>query len=1028
LRHYEIVFLVHPERSDQVTAMLARYRALLSDAGGKLHRIEDWGRRQLAYPIQKVHKASYVLMNVECDTATLGELKHAFHFNDAVIRHMVVRRKEAVTAASPLARAKEKDKDRAERKAASAKNEEELAAAMEPGETPETPEFGEIEEIVVTGYRRSIQDAIGLKRDSDLILEAISAEDIGKLPDVSIAESLSRLPGLAGQRLNGRSQVISVRGLAPDFTTTLLNGRQQVSVGDNRSVEFDQYPSGLVDKVLVYKTPAASLLNHGLAGSVDLRTIRPLDLDDRVISINARYVQNSEDEHNTDGTNQGERLNLFYADQIFGGNLGVAFGFSYLSNPSQGEQHRAWGYPEVSPPADRSLVIGGIDSLVRTSELERTAFMAVAEWKPSDSLSVAADLYYSTFEEVNLLRGLELGLQWAGGGALQNQQGRDGFVVSGTFPNRNTLVRNDVETRETDLLAFGLNGEYRFSNWVAEADFSYSAADREDQIIESYSGTGYNNMGQRHDFTFTSDRRGTRFADPSEQFDYTDASMFVLTDPHGWGGNNVQAGYLNEPDIEDDLTQFRFIAKREFDSNFLLFFRNVEFGVNFSQRDKEKIANEHILRLGTETDAMGTVTQIQTKPLPENTWVTGLGFLGIPGITSYDPRPLLTDGTYELLPNVHPDINEKSWKVEEDVIQLYAQTGIEAQLFSMPLNGNFGVQLVFSDQKSDALGASPAGSIIDQLLPVSGGKDYTDFLPSLNLNLQLSDNQILRLGLARTLARARMDEMRSSRQFSFNAQYIASTETSGPMAFWGGSGGNPDLEPWRANSADLSYELYFPEERGYFAAAVYYKDLDSWVFTSEQPFDYSPFVPFLQMAGFDPAVSTGPYSAPRNGQGGYIQGYEISLTINGDLFLDILEPFGIVLNYAHNTSAVRAEPGTSEIELPGLSKDIANVTIFFEKWGFAARWAGRYRSSFIGELQGFGAGREFKTVANEFVTDAQLSYAFGEGSPLNGLSMFLQWTNLNDEPFATYQNNDWNQVIDHQEYGATWLFGFGYKF
>ncbi len=140
MRHYEIVFLVHPERSDQVTAMLARYRALLTDAGGRLHRIEDWGRRQLAYPIQKVHKASYVLMNVECDTATLGELKHAFHFNDAVIRHMVVRRKEAVTGASPLAREKEKDKDRAERRAASAKNEEELAAAIETGESPETSE------------------------------------------------------------------------------------------------------------------------------------------------------------------------------------------------------------------------------------------------------------------------------------------------------------------------------------------------------------------------------------------------------------------------------------------------------------------------------------------------------------------------------------------------------------------------------------------------------------------------------------------------------------------------------------------------------------------------------------------------------------------------------------------------------------------------------------------------------------------------------------------------------------------------
>ena len=892
----------------------------------------------------------------------------------------------------------------------------------------ETPEIAEIEEIVVTGYRRSIQDAIGLKRDSDLILEAISAEDIGKLPDVSIAESLSRLPGLAGQRLNGRSQVISVRGLSPDFTTTLLNGRQQVSVGDNRSVEFDQYPSGLVDKVLVYKTPAASLLNHGLAGSVDLRTIRPLDLDDRVISINARYVQNSEDEHNTDGTNQGERINLFYADQIFGDKLGVAFGFSYLSNPSQGEQHRAWGYPGVDADGDMEddyLVIGGIDSLVRTSELERTAFMAVAEWKPNDRLSVDLDLYYSTFEEVNLLRGLELGLQWAGGGALQNEQIRNGFVVSGTFPNRNTLVRNDVESRETDLLAFGLNGEYRFGNWVTEADFSYSTADREDQIVESYSGTGYNNMGQKHDFVFTSDERGTRFATPS--LDYTDASLFVLTDPHGWGGSNVQVGYLNEPDIEDDLTQFRFIAKREFENNFL-FLRNVEFGVNFSQRDKEKIANEHILRLGTTTDMMGTTTQIQTKPLPQNTWVTSLGFLGIPGITSYDPRPLLTDGTYELLSNnVHPDVNEKNWKVEEDVVQLYAQTGIESQLLSMPLSGNFGVQLVFSDQKSDALGGSPAGSIIDQLLPVSGGKDYTDFLPSLNINLQLSDNQVLRLGLARTLARARMDDLRASRNFSFNAQNVDSTATSGSEAFWGGSGGNPDLEPWRADSADLSYELYFPEERGYFSVAVYYKDLDTWVFTSDQPLDYSPFVPFLQAAGFDPAVSVGPYSAPRNGSGGDIRGYELSLAINGDLFHPLLAPLGIVLNYSHNSSSVRAEPGTPEIQLPGLSRSIANVTAFYEQAGFAARVAGRYRSKFIGELQGFGAGREFKEVNNEFVVDMQFSYSFLIGESSN-LTIFLQGTNINDEPFSTFQNDDLRQVIDYQEYGATWLFGFGYKF
>jgi len=102
MRHYEIVFIVHPDQSDQVPAMVERYRSLVTGHGGSLHRLEDWGRRQLAYPIQKVHKAHYVLMNIECDDATLGEIEHAFRFNDAVLRHLTMRMDRAETAPSPM--------------------------------------------------------------------------------------------------------------------------------------------------------------------------------------------------------------------------------------------------------------------------------------------------------------------------------------------------------------------------------------------------------------------------------------------------------------------------------------------------------------------------------------------------------------------------------------------------------------------------------------------------------------------------------------------------------------------------------------------------------------------------------------------------------------------------------------------------------------------------------------------------------------------------------------------------------------
>jgi small subunit ribosomal protein S6 len=116
LRHYEIVFLVHPDQSEQVPAMVERYRSMIESASGKVHRMEDWGRRQLAYPIAKVHKAHYVLINIECDQATLNELVSMFRFNDAVLRHLVVRREEAVTEPSALVKPKDEEKEgRAER-------------------------------------------------------------------------------------------------------------------------------------------------------------------------------------------------------------------------------------------------------------------------------------------------------------------------------------------------------------------------------------------------------------------------------------------------------------------------------------------------------------------------------------------------------------------------------------------------------------------------------------------------------------------------------------------------------------------------------------------------------------------------------------------------------------------------------------------------------------------------------------------------------------------------------------------------
>ena len=142
----------------------------------------------------------------------------------------------------------------------------------------------QLQSVEVVGIRRGIEDAIDTKQSATSIVESVSAEDIGKLPDSSIAESIARLPGLTAQRDRGRATQINIRGLSGDFAGTTLNGREQTTTGENRGVEFDQFPSELLSGVLVYKTPDASLVGQGLSGTIDLQTVRPLKFSDRVVT------------------------------------------------------------------------------------------------------------------------------------------------------------------------------------------------------------------------------------------------------------------------------------------------------------------------------------------------------------------------------------------------------------------------------------------------------------------------------------------------------------------------------------------------------------------------------------------------------------------------------------------------------------------------------------------------------------------------------------------------------------------------
>ncbi len=257
-----------------------------------------------------------------------------------------------------------------------------------------------VEVIEVSGIRGSLQRAQAIKMDNTSIVEALSAEDIGKLPDSSIAESIARLPGLTAQRLDGRASRVSVRGFSENESATTFNGREQVSIGDNRGVEFDLYPSEIMSGVTVYKTPNASLDAEGIAGVIDMQTVKPLSKGERVIMFNGQLEQTGFDKLNPDGDDQGFRGTVSYIDQFADDTIGVAFAYNTMSSPNQEKRWNSWGYPEFTGDDGQTYsILGGAKPFVRSSTLERDSAMLVIEAAPTDRLNMTFDALYVDFSD-----------------------------------------------------------------------------------------------------------------------------------------------------------------------------------------------------------------------------------------------------------------------------------------------------------------------------------------------------------------------------------------------------------------------------------------------------------------------------------------------------------------------------------------------------------------------------------------------------------------------------------------------------
>lgn len=870
---------------------------------------------------------------------------------------------------------------------------------------------------VTGGFTGSLAAAAEVKRSLPGVAEVIAAEDIGKLPDISIADSLARVTGLATQRLNGRSQAITIRGLTADFTTGLLNGREQVSTSSNRAVEFDQYPAELLSGAIVYKTTQAALVGQGLAGTIDLRTVRPLSHGRRSVTANAFYEWTELDELNAGSKKDGYRYTLSYIDQFMDGKLGIAIGFSSADKPGQGEQWQAWGYP-TTPEGD--FVLGGAKPFVRSSELERDGIMATIEYEPSDSFRTTLDLFHSKFNETQLLRGIEFPLAiWGSGQPRPGYTVEDGIVTNVTLDNIFGVVRNDVVFRDDDIWAAGWNLDFGDgTGWTTSADLSYSKIDRKDTVLETNSGAGsvgtstYPQEGVEDTLTVSlGSGRGAVFG---SSLDYTDPNLIRIRSPQHWGDNVVpggQVGYLKNPTAEDELSQVKLTATRDLDR----WFSKIDVGANYGVRKKSEVEDGSYL---------GLPNGATSAPLPPTIGVTDLSFIGIPGMISYDPIAALNSGVFELILNPNADVVSRDWEVEEKISLAYLQLGLDTIVASKRLTGNIGFQLVHTDQFSTGLAASGTGSGA-RYQPVTGGTDYIDLLPSLNLTMTLAERHFLRLGLSRQLARQRMANMRAGLEVIYSPGFAGSTDPFNSA--WEAKSGNPELKPWRANSLDLAYEHYFRDNMGYFSLAGFYKDLRTYTYDEVTIMDFSPYSGFI--TGAPPAINQGRLTRPANGQGGTLQGLEATLSLPSELLTKSLPGFGIVLGGAYTDSDIEPNgPGSGSTSIPGLSLKVASLTFYYERHGFSARISERYRSPYRGNIDTFGPrGENFRIIDQEQVVDAQISYEFRSG-PLEGLTFILQGYNLTNEPLVTQSGDDPRLIVDYQNYGAWYSAGVSYKF
>jgi iron complex outermembrane recepter protein len=906
-----------------------------------------------------------------------------------------------------------------------------------------------VEEVVVTGFRQSLSLALDEKRDAIGAVDAIVAEDIADFPDLNLAESIQRIPGVSIERDAGEGKRISVRGLGPQFTRIRINGMEALTTGggsDNaggtnrdRSFDFNTFASELFNSITVRKTAAAEVEEGSLGATVDLQVARPFDYNGMT------FVTGGQLGYNDLGEDADPRGTLLISNTFLDDRLGALMSVAYTkrklldegastvrfqNTPQSAANPAAGPFQSVAPGVP--FTNGELGAAFRPRiprydifehEQERLGVTASLQFRPSEATLFTFDALYADFDaerDETYLESPNFSASLAQVDVLEAEIRQDGVDRAGTPVSTLVFGRfNDVDIRaerrhdelETKFTQFTLDGSHAISDAVTVHGLvgrSKSEHDNPEQTTLLFDINDVDNYV--FDFRGSSRRPLISYGNA----DLTNPEAFTLTQIRlrPQTADNTFTNYmgdvtwqLNETFTVKGGAQLK---KYEFETTDR---RRASEGVTTAQALVPRSQYSELAKLQLNVPA-GTPTRFIVPDLD-----------AAKRVFNFDDPTL-----FPLSDQVNLGGN---FAVEEEDTGVFAQVEMRTEVGGIPLRGNLGVRYVETDQQSTGLSRAATG-----VLSTTVDQKYNNTLPSLNLVAELTDQFLVRFGAAKVLARAGLGNLNpgATVQIAGNNKQVAA--------------GNPSLTPFKADAFDLSFEWYFAKD-SLLGIALFYKDIASFVQTlrATGPFSSNPLglddsvgiaVCDAQLPGaFDPNNATDvancladwQFSLPRNTPGGELTGVEISYQQPFTFLPGFWSNFGTLLNFTYVESEIlylnadgTAAFGGEKQDLTGLSKNAANATLYFDNGTFSARVSAAYRDEYLTTAPGRN-GNDVEGTAESTTVDFAASYSLNENFTLT-----LEGLNLTDEFQDQAVDSLGNRLSYFHHTGRQYFVGGRYRF